>query len=149
MIGLGISEDVKGLVLFLRTLKFIFPFIYVSFLPASSLQCDLSSPKQYLSTLSLYSYQKQGLELSSGPASPLSSILEEPLECCQLSDGRNQTASLIKVTRTMVSLSSILSSPCHWIDMVIVGTYPTEWNGLSVLSVLFPKDTTCNLGKFL
>ena len=102
--------------LVLRTLKFISPFIYFSSLPASSLQCDLSNLKQRLSILSLYSYQKMGLELSSGPTSPLSSILEEALECCQLCDQRNQAASLIKGTRTMVSLSSMLSSPCHQID---------------------------------
>ena len=33
-------------------------------LPASLLQCDLPSPKQSLSIISLHSYQKMGLELS-------------------------------------------------------------------------------------
>ena len=46
-------------------------FTYVSYLQASSLQCDPPSPKQSLSTLPHYSYQKPGLELSSGPARPL------------------------------------------------------------------------------
>lgn len=65
MWGLGISEDVKGLVLVLRTLKFTFPFIRLLFsAPHCSVIFQVS--KQYLSTLSLYSYRKWALNWVQG-----------------------------------------------------------------------------------
>ena len=70
MWDLSINEGVKGLILVLRILQLIFPFIYIPSLPASLLRCDLPSPRQRLRTLPLYFYQKLGLELSSGPAMP-------------------------------------------------------------------------------
>ena len=107
-------------------------FTYVSSLQASSLQCDPPSPKQSLNTHSpqLYSYQKLGLELSSGPVRPLragsAASWKKLLVCSQLCPGRNWAASFMKGFRTMVSLSSMLGSSCHWIDTVIVGTYPSR-----------------------
>ena len=71
MWDLSINEGVKGLILVLRILQLIFPFIYIPSLPASLLWCDLPSPRQRLRTLPLYFCQKLGLELSSGPARPL------------------------------------------------------------------------------
>ena len=108
-------------------------FTYVSYLQASSLQCDPPSPKQSLSTLPHYSYQKPGLELSSGPARPLragsAASWRKLWICFQLCPGRNQGASFIKGTRTVASLSSILGRSCHRIGTVTAGTYPSrmEW----------------------
>ena len=82
---------------------------YVSCLQASSLQCDPPIPKQSLCTLcpQLYSYQKPGLELNSGPARPLragsAASWKKLSVCSQLCPGRNRAASFMKGFRTMVS----------------------------------------------
>ena len=105
---------------------------YVSSLQASSLQCDPPIPKQSLSTLcpQLYSYQKPGLELNSGPARPLkagSAASWKKLSIwSQLCPGRNRAVSFMKGFRTMVSLSFMLGRSCHQRDTVIVGTYPSR-----------------------
>ena len=108
-------------------------FTYVSYLQASWLQCDPPSPKQSLSTLPLYSYQKLNLELSSGPARPLragsAASWKKLWICSQLCNGRSQAGSFIKGIITMASLNSVLGRSCHQLDRVIAGTNPSrmEW----------------------
>ena len=83
-----------------------------------------------------------GLELSSGPASPLSSILEEALEYSQPCAGRNQATSFIKGSRTMLTLSSILNSPSHQVLLlfscsVVSNSLPTPWTAVFQASLSF------------
>ena len=57
------------------------------------------------------------LRVSKATESRTSSFLEDALECSQFCAGINQAASFTKGTRTIESLSPILNSPHHWIDM--------------------------------
>ena len=106
---------------------------YVSSLQASSLQCDPPIPKQSLSALPLYSYQKLSLELSSGPARPLragsAASWKKLWICSQLCPGRRQVDSFIKGVITMVSLNSTWADLVTGLDRVIAVTNPSrmEW----------------------
>ena len=143
MWDLSINEGVKGLILVLRILQLIFPFIYIPSLPASLLWCDLPSPRQRLRTLPLYFCQKLGLELSSGPARPLragsAASWKKLWICSQVCAGRSQAGSFIKGTKTMVSLSAIRGRSCHWIDTVVVGTYPSRMERIQCYQCVLSK----------
>ena len=146
MWGLGINEDVNGLILVLRTLK-----VHLSFhlcplltkLPHCSVISQSQAKSQQPCPLFL---PEMGpwVELSgSKPTeSRISSILEEAPEYSQPCAGRNQATSFIKGSRTMLTLSSILNSPSHQVLLlfscsVVSNSLPTPWTAVWQASLSF------------
>ena len=117
-------------------------FTYVSYLQASSLQCDPPSPKQSLSTLPLIPTRNQVLSWAQGQQGHWEKDqqhLGRSSGFALKSAGRSQAGSFIKGTRTMVSLSSILGKSCHQIDTVIVGTYPSRMERIQCYQCVLSK----------
>ena len=129
----------KGLPLVLSTLQPHLSFMSLLYkLPHCSviLQAESQHPLPY-------SYQKLGLELSSGPARPLragsAASWKKLWICSQVCAGRSQAGSFIKGTKTLVSLSAIRGRSCHRIDTVVVGTYPSRMERIQCYQCVLSK----------
>ena len=133
----SVSQGVRGLILALSTCSPGFPPPPPPSRPAPSLPWHLTNPTQSLSNAPhpplLGAYQKTGSELSSGPARPLragsAASWRKCCGCSQLRPGRIQAASFIKTSRTMVSLSSVLGGPHHWMERLELSFSPAGWRG--------------------
>ena len=145
MWGLGISEDVKGLILVLRILK-----VHLSFhlcplltrLPHCSVISQFQAKSQQLCPLFLPEMGPWGeLRASKATESRTSIILQEALEYFHPCAGRNQATSFIKGSKTMLTLSSIMNSPSHQVLLfscsVVSDSLPTPWTAVCQASLSF------------